>query len=252
MGTEAGPARAVLSIATLKPDPMAPDADHAIDWVDRFESESEYTKRRPLSPNTWAQLQADIEAAPGRLPAGTTAVSVTGSIRLAPAFLVGTTFRMVTGTDLAALQRGRAGSELWSTNDPFETPLAPEVAEYELGQGDEIAVAIAVATEITSDVLEYLREQNLPVGKLIVFAPPSGKANDGSVHGSTAANALAVGIRDHLRRSTRRVQRMHLFLACPMGLAVLLGNRWNRLCQTVVYEDIKIGDGYEAAFTVEA
>ncbi|MFJ8561910.1 MULTISPECIES: SAVED domain-containing protein [Streptomyces] len=252
LGLEAGPARAVLSIATLKPDPMAPDADHAIDWVDRFESESEYTKRRPLSPNTWAQLQADIEAAPGRLPAGTTAVSVTGSIRLAPAFLVGTTFRMVTGTDLAALQRGRAGSELWSTNDPFETPLAPEVAEYELGQGDEIAVAIAVATEITSDVLEYLREQNLPVGKLIVFAPPSGKANDGSVHGSTAANALAVGIRDHLRRSTRRVQRMHLFLACPMGLAVLLGNRWNRLCQTVVYEDIKIGDGYEAAFTVEA
>lgn len=45
---------------------------------------------------------------------------------------------------------------------------------------------------------------------------------------------------------------MHLFLACPMGLALLLGNRWNRLCQTVVYEDIKIDDGYEAAFTVEA
>jgi hypothetical protein len=231
---------------------MASDADHAIDWVDRFESDSEYTKRRPLSPNTWAQLQADIEAAPGRLPAGTNAVSVTGSIRLAPAFLVGTTFRMVTGTDLAVLQRGRAGSQLWSTNDPFETALVPEVSEYEIGQGDEVAVAIAVATEITTDVLEYLREHNLPVGKLIVLAPPSGKVNDGSVPGSTAANALALGIRDHLRRSTRRVQRMHLFLACPMGLAVLLGNRWNRLCQTVVYEDIKIGDGYEAAFTVEA
>ncbi|MFD0022807.1 SAVED domain-containing protein [Streptomyces sp. NPDC058382] len=252
LALKAGPARAVLSIATLKPDPMAPDADHAIDWVDRFESDSEYTKRRPLPPNTWDQLQADIEAAPGRLPAGTTAVSVTGSIRLAPAFLVGATFRMVTGTDLAVLQRGRAGSQLWTTNDSFEDALAPEVAEHEIGQGDEIAVAIAVSTEIVTDVLEYLREQNLPVSRLIVLAPPNGKANDGSVSGSTAANALAVGIRDHLRRSARRVQRMHLFLACPMGLAVLLGNRWNRLCQTVVYEDIKIDDGYEAAFSVEA
>ncbi|MEU0118544.1 SAVED domain-containing protein [Streptomyces bobili] len=252
LNLKAGPARAVLSIATLKPDPLAPDADHAIDWVDRFDGDSDYTKRRPLSPNTWAQLQADIETAPGRLPAGTTAVSVTGSIRLAPAFLVGTTFRMVTGTDLAAVQRGRAGSQLWSTNDPFETALAPRVLEHGIGKGDEIAVAIAVAMNPTEDVLEYLREQNLPVGKLIVLTPPSGTANDGSIPDSTAANALAVGIRDHLRRSTRKVRRMHLFLACPMGLAVLLGNRWNRLCQTVVYEDIKIDDGYEAAFTVEA
>lgn len=248
MNLKAGPARAVLSISTLTPDPMAPQADHAIDWVDRFEGESAYTKRRPLAPNSWAQLQADIEAAPGRLPAGTAAVSVTGSIRLAPAFLVGTTFRMVTGTDLAAVQRG----QLWSTNDPFETSVAPGAAEHALSQGDDLAVAVAIAMDPTEDVLEYLREENLPVAKLIVLTPPGGVAKDGSVSDSAAANALAVGIRDHLRRPTRRVRRMHLFLACPMGLAVLLGNRWNRLCQTVVYEDIKIDEGYEAAFTVEA
>ncbi|WP_026454396.1 SAVED domain-containing protein [Saccharomonospora iraqiensis] len=251
-GLRAGPARAVLSVAALQPDPLASDADHAIDWVDRFDGDSPYTKRRPLKPNTWAQLQADIEAAPGYLPAGTTAVSVTGSIRLAPAFLVGTIFRMVTGTDLAAVQRGRAGSQLWSTNDPFDTPSVPKVIEHAISQGDEVAVALAIATDPTEDVLEYLREQNLPVSKLIVLTPPSGTANDGSIPDGTAANALAVGIRDHLRRSARRVRRMHLFLACPMGLAVLLGNRWNRLCQTVVYEDIKIDDGYEPAFTVEA
>jgi hypothetical protein len=249
---KAGPARAILSIATLKPDPLASEADYAIDWIDRFDGDSDYTKRRPLSPHMWDQLQTDIEAAPGHLPAGTTDVSVTGSIRLAPAFLVGTTFRMVTGTDLAAVQRGRAGSQLWSTNDPFDIPQAPGVIEHDISQGDEIAVAIAVATDPTDDVLDYLDEQNLPVSKLIVLTPPSGTANDGSVPNSTAANALAVGIRDHVRRSTRRVRRMHLFLACPMGLAVLLGHRWNRLCQTIVYEDIKIDDGYETAFTIEA
>lgn len=248
LSLKAGPARALLSIATLKPDPMAADADHALDWVDRFDGDSAFTKRRPALPNTWSQLQADIEAAPGRLPAGTNAVSVTGSIRLAPAFLVGATFRMVTGTDLAAVQRG----QLWSTTDSYDTALVPETSEHRLDQGDELAVGIAVATDLTDDVLEYLRGQNLPVSKLVAYAPPGGVAKDGSVPDSSAANALAVGIRDHLRRVARPARRMHLFLACPMGLAVLLGNRWNRLCETVIYEDIKIDEGYEPAFTIQA
>ncbi|WP_234440847.1 hypothetical protein [Streptomyces rimosus] len=78
---EAGTSRAVLSVATLKPDPMAEDADYTVDWADRFEGASPYVKRRPLAPATWAQLQADIEAAPFRMPPGTTSIAVTGSCR---------------------------------------------------------------------------------------------------------------------------------------------------------------------------
>ncbi|WP_406381362.1 hypothetical protein OHU25_51375 [Streptomyces sp. NBC_00117] len=37
-----------------------------------------------------------------------------------------------------------------------------------------------------------------------------------------------------------------------MGLAVLLGHRWNRLRPTVMYEDVRTAQGYEPAFTVEA
>ncbi|MFJ5865067.1 SAVED domain-containing protein [Streptomyces parvus] len=44
----------------------------------------------------------------------------------------------------------------------------------------------------------------------------------------------------------------HLFLACPMGLALLLGHRWNRLRPTVVYEDVGTVDAYEPAFFVHA
>ncbi|MGW6914714.1 SAVED domain-containing protein [Kitasatospora sp. NPDC054939] len=245
---KAGPARAVLSIATLKPDPLAANADYALDWADRFDGETAFDKRHPLAPNTWEQLQTDIEAAPQHLPAGSTAISVTGDFRLAPAFLIGATFRMVTGTDLAIIQ----GSQLWSSADLYDTALVPDVMEHRLDQGDELAVAVAVATDPTDDVLDYLRDQNLPVSKLLVYAPPVGVANDKSVPDGSAANALAVGIRDHLRRQTRPVRRLHLFLATPRGLALLLGHRWNRLCQTVVYEDIKVGEGYQPAFTVQA
>ncbi|GAA4991255.1 hypothetical protein GCM10023205_73990 [Yinghuangia aomiensis] len=145
-----GPARAVLSIATLKPGPLVDAADHRLDWID---GDSDFAKRRPSNRTPWRQLQADIEAAPGRLPVGTTAVSITGGLRLAPAFLVGTAFRMVTGADLAIMQ----GVQLWSTKDPYDSALVPGPEEHSVGQRDELAVAMA--TDPTEDVLTYLHEQ---------------------------------------------------------------------------------------------
>ncbi|MCP3771550.1 MULTISPECIES: SAVED domain-containing protein [unclassified Streptomyces] len=247
LGLRAGPARAVLSIATLKPDPVADDADYAIDWVNRFDGPDDFTKRRPLPPATWTQLQMDIEAAPTRLPLGTAAISITGSIRLAPAFLTGAAFRMVTGADLAVLQRG----QLWSTSEPYDAPQPPTIHEHYLDQGDELAVAIAVATDPTEDVLDYLREQQTPVSRLLALTPPGG-AKDRSIPDSATANALAIGIRDVVRRATRKAPRIHLFIAGPMGLALLLGHRWNRLRPTVVYEDVRTAQGYEVAFTIQA
>jgi hypothetical protein len=244
-----GPAHAILSIATLKPDPLADEADHTINWIDRFETDSAYTKRRPLAPATWTQLQNDVESAPAHLP-GRSDVSVSGSLRLAPAFLTGTAFRMVTGADLAVLQRG----ELWSTRDTYDADCEPTVNEHDIGQGDDLAIGINVtvkAHDFTQDVLEYLREQNIPASRLLILTPPAGP-QDRSVLDSHAANALAVGIRDALRRPARTHPRIHLFLACPMGLALLLGHRWNRLRPTVVYEDVGTADVYEPAFFVHA
>ncbi|MFI5761303.1 SAVED domain-containing protein [Streptomyces sp. NPDC051563] len=249
LNLKTGPARAILSIATLKPDLLAHEADHTINWVERFETDSEYTKRRPLAPSTWTQLQEEIEAAPAHL-LGSTNISVTGSIRLAPAFLTGAAFRMVSGADLAVLQRG----QLWSTSDTYDADCDPIVEEHDIGYGEDLAVGINVTVrpaDFTQDVVDYLREQNIPASKLLILTPPAGP-NDGSVSDSHAANALAVGIRDALRRPTRTTPRIHLFLACPMGLALLLGHRWNRLRPTVVYEDVRTAQGYEPAFVIPA
>lgn len=243
----AGPARAVVSIATLKPDPMAGDADHTIDWVDRFDGQSAFLKRRPLPPATWTDLQAEVEAVPHRLPPGSTAVAITGSLRQATAFLTGSTLRMVTGIDLAVDQRG----QLWSSAAHYEAPARPQEAEHLLGQGPDLAVAIAVATDPTDDVLDFLHAEALPVDRLLVLRPAGG-AQDNAVPTAAAANALAVGLRDAVRRASKDSPRIHLFLAGPMGLAMLLGHRWNRLRATVVYEDVGSQEGYEAAFTVDA
>jgi hypothetical protein len=241
----AGPTRTIVSIATLTPDRLAAQAAYAIDWVDRFDGPDAYAKRRPKAPATWQQLQADIEDIPARLGAASH-VAITGSLRLAPAFAVGAALRMVTNTDIAVMQRGTP----WPSDAPYSTPIMPTSTDYDIGQGEDVAIAIEVATTITADVQAFLLDRHIPVGRLIVLGPPGGP-RDNSVAGPEQACALGIGLRDAARRAAHGRPRVHLFLATPMGLALLLGHRWNRVAPTIVYEDLA-ALGYEAAFTVSA
>jgi hypothetical protein len=240
----AGPARTVFSVATLKPDPFASQARHAIDWSDRLDGADAYAKRRPKPPATWQQLQADIEAIPGHL-AGASHVAVTGSMRLATAFTVGAALRMVAGTDVAVVQRG----SIWASDAAYNAPTEPTLAVDDIGQGSDLAIAVEIATPIASDVRNFLKKRSVAVGKLAVLGPPGG-ARDCSIETPEDAVALAVGVRDAARRVVRGNQ-VHLFLAAPMGFAMLLGHRWNRVGRTIVYEDLA-SVSYEAAFTVSA
>jgi hypothetical protein len=237
--------RAIVSVATLAPDPLASHALVAIDWVDRFDGDDAYGKRRPRPPATWGEFQGEIEAIPSRL-GSTRRLLVTGSLRLAPAFAVGAAVRRVSGYEIAAIQRG----EVWSSEDPYSGPAAPTVAEHAVDQGEDLAVAVEVATPIADDVMRWIRDQHLPVGRLVAMSPAGGP-RDNAVAGASDACALAVGIRDAVRREVKGRPRVHLFIAGPMGLALLLGHRWNRVAPTVVYEDLA-ALGYDAAFTVTA
>jgi hypothetical protein len=238
--------RSVLSVATLKPDPLRTQAIHALDWVDRFDGADAYAKRQPQPPATWSQLQTDIEQIPNHL-AGARRIMLTGSIRQATAFTIGATLRMVTNVNLAVIQ----GDQLWTTDTDYTEPITPTVAEHPLDQGDDLAVAVAVATQMTDDALTFLRTHQVPVDRLVVLQPPGG-AKDNSIATPAAAVALAVGIRDQTRRTLRHPRRIHLFLAGPMGLSLLLGHRWNRVAPTTVYEEIRSEAQYHPAFEISA
>jgi hypothetical protein len=239
-------ARSLLSIATLTPDPLQAQSVHALDWVDRFDGEDAFAKRQPLLPATWAQLQAEIEQIPNHL-VGVHRLMVTGSLRQATAFTVGATLRMVTNINLAVQQ----GAQLWTTDTEYFEPTMPMATERPIGQGDEVAVAVAVATHMADDVLAFLRAHRVPVSQLVVLQPPGGP-KDNSVATPATAVALAVGIRNEVRRRVKNARRVHLFLAGPMGLSLLLGHRWNRVAPTTVYEEVRGESQYSRAFDVSA
>jgi SMODS-associated and fused to various effectors sensor domain len=144
------------------------------------------------------------------------------------------------------MQRG----DVWSSEEAYSESAVPIVAEHAIDQGEDLAVAIEVATPIADDVMRWIREQRIPARRLVSISPASGP-RDNAVAGAADACALAVGIREAVRTEVKGCPRVHLFLATPMGLALLLGHRWNRVAPTVVYEDLG-AVGYDAAFTVTA
>ena len=176
-------------------------------------------------------------------------MALTGSFRQATAFALGAALRDVTGIEDIAIKQRR---QSWSSSQAYDEATIPAVIGHDVAQGDELAVAVAVALDPTDDVLEFLRAQAVPVERLLVLRPLQGPSTDIAIPNAPAAVALAVGIRDAVRQASRKHPRVHLFLAGPGGLAALLGHRWNRVRPTVVYEDVQGEHTYEAAFTVDA
>jgi hypothetical protein len=132
-------------------------------------------------------------------------VAITGSLRQATAFTVGAALRMVTSTDVAVMQRGA----LWTSDTPYDAPIQPTITEIPVGQGNENAIAIEIATPIAADVHAILTSYSLPVSQLIVLGPPGG-APDNAIANPEDAAALAVGIRDAARRAALG-SRVHPF-----------------------------------------
>jgi hypothetical protein len=147
---------------------------------------------------------------------------------------------------VSIIQRGG----LWTSESEYPLPTEPEVDEIQLGQGPDLAVALEVANPIGADVESFLRQADVTADRLVVIRPPGGP-KDTAIRSAKDASALAVGIRNQVRRHVQGHQRVHLFLALPVGLALLLGHRWNRVAPTLVYEDLA-SLGYEAAFFVSA
>jgi hypothetical protein len=154
-------------------------------------------------------------------------------------------------TSNAQAGRGGAASSVstWSAGKPSSTARSPNRARC---FGGDLAVAVRVAVDPTEEVVAYLRAAGVPAVHLLTITP-NGGADDQAISGPGHAVAYAQHIRRLVRGELCRhpdVQRIHLFLAGPGGLALLLGHRWNRTRKTVVYEHLGVGRGYVPAFTV--
>jgi hypothetical protein len=232
-----------ISIATIKRDQVAHQAAVAIDWVDHIGGDTDWNRIAPEPPATWDDLAADIRSIPDRL-GGQRRILVSGHMRQATGFLVGSELRRVMGYVVGI----RQGDQLWTTEENT-THYELAVTETAAEAGPGTAIIVNVATDAAKTAISWITQTNLAVNKILTVAPARG-VGPNSVSSPEDANSLAVAIRNHARQYSQEGE-LHLFLIGPLGLAVLLGHHWNRLTTTQIYEHLG-GRDYAHAFTVLA
>jgi hypothetical protein len=171
----------------------------------------------------------------GRCAAGRRIV-VHGHPTLAAAFAFGRAFPAVSGMSVAWEQIGTDGSRcLWSLAEPRQASgfIVPVHGVDPDGEG--LAVLVSVMHDAS---LAYGATAGLPPMRAAVEVDPANGGRRGQLSPSGAVD-LANEIADAVRRARAEFQgirTIHLFLACPVGLAVMIGQLLNAVGPITVYE----------------
>lgn len=235
---------ATLLIEGIAHDPHANDADVVLDLVDCYEGDSPESRRR-VRPGAYDHIDAELlRAAETLRGARHHRVMVSGAMRLATWFAAGRALSEVAGHTVLC---GHP-AQRWAS-DERATPLDVQVRRRSIGEGDSLVVALAFATDPTDDVEAAVRRAGLPASSILTISSPNGAR----IAGQDEANGFAAAIKSAVRGELRDHgnNEVHLFIAAPAGLALLLGHTWNRVAPTTLWEDLGL-DGYEVAFRLTA
>jgi hypothetical protein len=249
MGLPAEPPRAALLIQCLDHAPWPDTASVALDWVELFDGDEPRQRRQLRDPADWeARLRHDLRAAVATIRAqGYDRVLVTGSYRLSVATVAGAEMPRVAGFEVG---RRQAPGEEW-TSDGDSTPVGVVRTVRELGDAQELAIAIALSVDPADDVEAFCRASLPAVGRLIVLAPDTGIGGR-ALADAPAARGFVESLIGAIRSGGRDTSLVHLFQAAPSGLSLLLGHSWNRMPETQLYDDLNSPAGYTPTFRLRA
>jgi hypothetical protein len=236
-----------LAVHAIDRQPTAVPANVELDFTALFDGDTPFARRQLKDPSDWQRvIMPELARAARTLEAyGPRRVHITGSMRLPLWFAVGRELPDVRQWTLSLDQHGQE----WRTS-PAEEVTPRAIAEVQIGQGTDLALAAALTHDPTADIEAYLREASLPVGVLIVMGP-DGDPSYQSVPNGQWASGWARAARDKARKVARAhgARRIHLFMAAPQTIALTLGHHWNLTPPTTVYEHRP--PGYFSAITVD-
>jgi hypothetical protein len=237
----------VIAVHAIDRQPTATPPNVEIDLVDLYDGTDAFTRVQLRDPSDWtAKVEPAIRNAARDLEAyATRRVHVTGSMRLPLWFAIGRALPDVRGWVLSLDQR----TEEWSTDARAEATTARIISETRIGSGTSLAIAISITHDISAEVTRYLFENGLLVGTVLTLGPPGNPGNQ-AVTSAGWATAWARSAREQARKAVTDAgaTQVHLYLAAPAALAMMLGHQWNLMPPTTIYEHQR--PGYFRTITV--
>ena len=242
------PPTASILVQAIDLDPVPKAATIVLDWVDLFPGSEPKVRRQPSDPTLWNdKFRPELrQAAQDLRLQGHTHVLVKGHMRLPTWFAVGVELGKTAGFEVSSFQ----GQTAWSSVGHVSDAAIGNVTTT-LGLGKDLAVGIALASDLSPDVLEYLRDRQINVGKYVCVRPTNGPNNQ-AIGNAAEARGWAYGVRDAIRRLVQEYKpgQIHLFLAGPHSAILLLGHLWDRMPRTQIYEDLGSTKGYAPSYLI--
>lgn len=150
--------------------------------------------------------------------------------RLPYAFLVGWVFRKVTGYSLKII----SSEQIWTTDN---LPLVfthlqdkpPKIMRFE---SEELVFVVSVSRDIEKQVEDYVSNWEIAPKAVI-----SSRYLTSARVSPALAMSMAIEITQKIKsfKDSWGVKQIHLFMAVPVGLAVLIGYNLNSICPISIY-----------------
>ena len=228
------PLRLVLN--TRKKPAFEPSVALSLDWTHRLEG------RLPKSAEVWkGHLLPALEtiAQMCEQHAAGHPIIAEGLCALPAAVALGTTFLATRRLSLGWRQVSQKRSpEVWSLKEQLEpSGFAPQTSPGSVG-GNDLALLVSVASNV-EPAFAASRPQLPAFRGMVVVTKPGDYPHDIDTPGK-AADIVRV-IAEGLRRARDTFQprgSVHLFLAAPAGLAVMIGQTLNTLGPIQTYEHL--------------
>lgn len=228
-----------LAIYTRGGVPSVPGTSLTLDWTHRFQG-------REAPPDIWSQyLLPSLETVVQKLQesAAGRAVVAHGLLSIPAAVALGHAFLAPIGINISWEQQtaGRP-NQLWSLDAPAED--SGFVARTTSGEtsANDLAVLVSVNVDV-ADAVNASRV-DLPGFRAYVQVThrDSGRNDPIDTPGEAAHVARLVASATRKARSTYNIRgNVHLFMAVPVGIALLIGQLLNTLGAVQTYEHIQDG-----------
>ena len=157
------------------------------------------------------------------------------------AFAVGYCLDTKSGISAAVVQSTRTGREVWRPSlqpNPDEYPTWHLSSDVISEDESNVAVALGITHDISSDVRFCIEQNNLPVHRIITCTLPTG-ASQGAIFDADHAKLLAEQLSVHLKshRSLKERQGvLHIFIAAPNALVFFIGQTARSFGSCILYE----------------
>lgn len=233
----------------IEPDTYQVGFRSFLRWAENLEDETDilldllhlFNGRMIKSPDLWQQIYPLIQAFLTKQVLPSQRCELHLHVHTSIAFAVGYCLDTKSGVDAAVVQSTRSGRHIWkpsSNPDYSKYPTWEFSKEIILEDGTDIAVALCVTHEITSDVRMYIEQEYLPIGYILKCALPSSPNSD-SIKDADHARFLAEQLSTYLKKNRtvkERQSNLHLFAAAPNALTFCIGQVSRSFGFCILYE----------------